>query len=189
MTELEHYIHQYFGLEAQNMKSIACFFKEQTLQKDVYFVKEGEHCKKMSFVRSGFLRVFRYADGKDVTQWISSAGDFITELSGLIFKQKSRWNIQAMTDCELYTIYEDDYDQLSTRIPSWDRLEKLFLAKCFITLEERVFSFLSMTAEERYLILFNHNSALFNQVPLHQIASMLGMTAETLSRIRNKRIS
>jgi hypothetical protein len=46
-----------------------------------------------------------------------------------------------------------------------------------------------MTAEERYLFLFNYNPALFNQVPLHQIASMLGMTPETLSRIRNKRIS
>jgi CRP-like cAMP-binding protein len=189
MNDLEQYIQHYFGIEDHNIRDLATLFKLERLQKDTYFTQEGNACNKLSFVKSGFLRVFRYVDGKDITQWISTQGDFTTDLSGLIFNQASRWNIQAMTDCELYTIYADDYNNLSTVIPLWDHIEKLFLAKCFITIEERVFSFLSMTAEERYLFLFNYKSELFNQVPLHQIASMLGMTPETLSRIRNKRLS
>jgi CRP/FNR family transcriptional regulator, anaerobic regulatory protein len=65
-------------------------------------------------------------------------------------------------------------------------LEKLFLVRCFTLLEDRIFSQLSLTAEERYQDFFGKNQALFNQVPLQYIASMLGMTAQTLSRIRKK---
>jgi CRP-like cAMP-binding protein len=68
-------------------------------------------------------------------------------------------------------------------------LEKLFIARCFIMLEDRIFTHLSMTAEERYNFFFENNKELFNQVPLQYIASMLGMTPETFSRIRKKQLS
>jgi CRP-like cAMP-binding protein len=67
-------------------------------------------------------------------------------------------------------------------------LEKLFIAKCFAILEDRIFSHLSMTAEERYHFFFGNNKVLFNQVPLQYIASMLGMTPETFSRIRKRQL-
>lgn len=73
-------------------------------------------------------------------------------------------------------------------VPSWHELEKLFIAKCFTILENRIFSHLSMTAEERYNNFSEHNKELFNQVPLQYIASMLGMTPETFSRIRKKQL-
>jgi hypothetical protein len=68
-------------------------------------------------------------------------------------------------------------------------LEKQFIAKCFLVLEDRVFSFLSLSSEERYNLLFESKKELFNQVPLNYIASMLGMTPETLSRIRKRQVS
>ena len=74
-------------------------------------------------------------------------------------------------------------------MPSWPMLEKQFIAKCFLVLEDRVFSFLSLSSEERYTLLFESRKELFNQVPLNYIASMLGMTPETLSRIRKKQVS
>jgi CRP-like cAMP-binding protein len=89
--------------------------------------------------------------------------------------------MQALTDCELYTIDKNNYDALGNNIPEWHKLEKLFLAKCFIILEERVNSHLFMTAEERYNQLLAISSELFNQVPLQYLASMLGMTPETLN--------
>jgi CRP-like cAMP-binding protein len=64
--------------------------------------------------------------------------------------------------------------------------EKRFLAQYFVMMEDRIFSHLSMTAEERYNLFFENNSELFNQIPLQFIASMLGMTPETFSRIRKK---
>jgi CRP-like cAMP-binding protein len=74
-------------------------------------------------------------------------------------------------------------------VPKWNDFEKLFVSKCFVMLENRVFDFISLTAEERYKKLFDTNRELFNQVPLQYLASMLGMTPETFSRIRRKMIS
>ncbi|MEL6720410.1 MAG: cyclic nucleotide-binding protein, partial [Bacteroidota bacterium] len=120
------------------------------------------------------------------TQWIGSPNYFAADLRSLIFNQPTRWNMQALTNCQLYTISSENYRKIGKLVPEWETLEKNFIAKCFITLEERVFSFLSMTAEERYLALHEQDSQLFNLVPLHYLASMLGMTPETLSRIRKK---
>lgn len=184
MTELETYIHSYFGIQDTHMTALIDLFKESQLKKGEYFSRIDTQCRQLSFIRSGHLRVFAYKDDKDITQWISSQGEFVTDLASMIFKTPSRWNIQALTDCELYSISRESYEQIGKLIPQWDQLEKLFLAKCFLTLEDRVYSFLSMTAEQRYLQLFEHKRDLFNETPLHYLASMLGMTPETLSRIR-----
>jgi CRP-like cAMP-binding protein len=107
-------------------------------------------------------------------------------LASFVFSQPSRWNIQALTDCELYVIDSNDYQNLGEIVPKWLELEKLFIAKCFTILEDRVLQHLAMSAEERYNQLFQFNKELFNIVPLQYLASMLGITPETLSRLRKK---
>lgn len=189
MTELQLYIKSYFGIEESKLAILEELFEAETLQKGSTFAETGKRCNKLSFIKSGFLRVFNHHDGKDVTQWISTEGEFITDLSSIIFGNPSRWDIVALTDCAVYTISKENYDRIGTLIPEWHQLEKMFIAKCFTTLENRIFSFLSMTAEERYNMMFEMKPELFNQVQLTYIASMLGMTPETLSRIRKKGIS
>jgi CRP-like cAMP-binding protein len=123
---------------------------------------------------------------KEVTKWISTKGYFVVDLSSFIFRLPARWNIQALTDCEIYVIDYKDYQKIGQFVPRWSELEKLFIAKCFVILEDRIISHLSMSAKDRYIQLFNFNKDLFNQVPLQYLASMLGMTPETLSRMRKK---
>lgn len=186
MTELEQYINSYFGLNQQDLKKIASSFKPCTYKKGDYFLKSGDVCEQLSFVQSGILRVFIELPDKEVTQWISTKGYFISELSSFIFATPSRFHIQALTDTEIYTISKADYNRISEQIPTWPVLEKLFITRCFSMMEDRIFSHLSMSAEERYAHFFNQNKELFNQVPLQYLASMLGMTPETFSRIRKK---
>lgn len=186
MTNLESYIHSYFKIPKENIASVAALFQEEDLNKGDYYVKQGTYCQKMSFQINGFTRVFAEKQDKEVTQWIGSKNHFITDLSSFIFGQRARWHIQAITDCKLYTITIDRYKALSEVVPNWQALEQQFMAACFLTLEDRVFSHLSMSAEERYLQFYQQNKALFNQVPLQYIASMLGMSPETFSRIRKK---
>lgn len=189
MTELEHYIKSYFGIESADLEKIVSLFKESQLNKGDYFVKAGRLCEKLSFVNTGQLRIYAASGDKDITQWISTKGYFVTDLSSLVFETPARWNIQALTDCTLYTIDKENYKNIHTLVPNWKVLEKLFIAKCFLTLEDRVFSLLSLSAEERYDTFFEFNPELFNQVPLQYLASMLGMTPETFSRIRKKKSS
>lgn len=186
MNELQHYIQSYFGVRHEDLAQIAQLFKQTELKKGDFFLKTGNRCDKLSFIQSGLMRIYVNTDGTEVTQWISTQGYFITDLSSLIFETPARWTIQALTDTKLYTIGREDYNNIGKQIPQWHQLEKLFIAKCFTILEDRIFSHLSMSAEERYLFFFEQNKELFNEVPLQYIASMLGMTPETFSRIRKK---
>lgn len=188
MTDLEQYLHTYFAFDGSDLATVASFFKPEMVRKGDFYLQTGKPCNKLSFIQSGILRIFVDLEDREVTQWISTKGYFITDLSGLIFEKPSRWNMQALTDTILYSIDKADYDRLGDFIQKWPVTEKLFLAHCFVTLEERVFSFLSMTAEQRYNLLFDSHRELFNQVPLQYIASMLGMTPETISRIRRKQL-
>lgn len=186
MTALEQHIKSYFGISEDDLSTVASLFSLQTIKKGTFYLKTGHLCDKLSFVKSGMLRIYITNEEKEVTQWISTQGYFVTDLASLVFSQPARWTIQALADTELYTISKDDYTRINKIVPQWSELEKLFIAKCFILLEDRIFSHLSMSAEERYEAFFQTNKELFNQVPLQYIASMLGMTPETFSRIRKK---
>ncbi len=188
MTELEIYIKTYFAVSNDDLAIITSFFKLKTLKKGDYFLKTGRHSDRLGFVQTGIVREFVNIGDKEVTKWISTKGYFVVDLSSFIFHHPARWTIQALTDCELYIIDDKDYQKIGEVIPRWKELEKLFIAKCFTVLEDRIITHLAMTAEERYNQLFNFNKELFNQVPLQFLASMLGMTPETLSRLRKKAV-
>jgi len=188
MKEIESYIKNYFGVAGSDLTPVANLFEANTLKKGEYLVKLGQYTHELSFIKKGYIRVFAPSPSaeKDITQWISTEGMFITELSSFVFNTASRFDIQAITDCELYTINRTRYNAIGDVIKNWAELDKLFIAKCFITLKNRVFNQLSMSAEQKFNSLFKQNPELFNQVPLQYIASMLGMTPETLSRLRKK---
>jgi CRP-like cAMP-binding protein len=189
MTELESYIHHSFSIAVEDCKKVSGLFKSETLYKGDYFLRSGKQCNKLSFIQEGVLRVFVNLPDKEVTQWISTAGYFMTDLHAFMYRNPSRFNIQALTDTQLFSIDYDGYLAMGKLIPKWHEFEKLFMGKCFVMLENRVFDLISLSAEERYQRLFDQNPELFNQVPLQFLASMLGMTPETFSRIRKKMIS
>lgn len=189
MNELENYISSYFGVvEANELNQISSLFKAQNIKKGDYFLKTGQICNQLAFVQDGLMRIFVNTEDKEVTQWISSKGYFVTDLSSFTFQNEARWNIQALSDATVYSLSKQDYLQIGNLVPAWHQLEKLFLAKCFTILEDRIFAHLSMSAEQRYEVFFQSNKELFNQVPLQYLASMLGMTPETFSRIRKKQL-
>jgi CRP-like cAMP-binding protein len=185
MIELESWLRTHFPLLQNDLAPIVSWFKQTELKKGDYFFKEGKYCDKMSFIHTGILRTYATTEDKEVTQWISTQGHFITDLSGFMLDKPSRWTIQALTDVTLYTIYREDYKEMCLQT-NWQQIEKAFILHCFSTMEDRIFGLLSKTADERYRLFSEENAALFNQVPLQYIASMLGMVPETFSRIRKK---
>jgi len=189
MSTLEDRLGSYFGVNKDSdIDIIRSLFHKVEVNKGDILLNRGQYCKDLFYVESGYLRFYVETEHKSVTQWITSPGNFATDLCSLLFDCSSRWNIEALTNGELYCMSKSDYKSLGERIPQWYELEKLFIAKCFTVLEDRIFSHLSMSAEERYHHFFESNKELFSQVPLQYLASMLGMTAETFSRIRSKRI-
>jgi CRP-like cAMP-binding protein len=189
MNELESYIHHHFGISPADCQRVSGLFKTETLERGDYFLRSGKFCDKLSFIESGILRVYVNLPERDVTQWIGTAGFFVTDVQGFMFRNPSRFNMQALTEMRLFSITYEGYLTMGKLVPKWHEFEKMFMGKCFVMLENRIFDFISMTAEERYQQLFDQNRELFNQVPLQYLASMLGMTPETFSRIRRKLVS
>jgi len=189
MTELEQYLRGYMGVSDEDMAALVSLFYPSTLEKGEFFLRAGRVCDKLSFQREGLMRVFAVHGEKEVTQWISYRGALITDLQGLVCDESSRYTIQALTRCELYTIDKKDYLELHRKIPKWPQLERVLITRCFGFMETRIFSLLSMSGEERYAYLQEQNPTLFDTVPLKYLASMMGMTPESLSRIRKRKIS
>lgn len=190
MQELENSIRDYFMVSPEDCKTIAGLFKSETIKKNAFWCQTGRPCDKMSFVQDGIFRLYAdHPSGREITQWIAVNGSFLTDVSAFMLKSTCTFNIRALTTCKIFTIDRKHYETLGNLVPRWSEIEKLFISRCFVTMEKRVFDLISLSAEERYKQLFSYNRELFNQVPLQYLASMLGMTPETLSRIRRKLIS
>lgn len=189
MNELQKNIAALFEVNAGDLKTISAFFHPVQLNKGEYFLKSGAYANRMGFIQSGIMRELVNLPDKEVTKWIATPGYFVTDLSSFLFHEPAKSALQALTPCELFVISKEDYNNMGKVVSSWNTVEKLFLAKCFTTMGDRILTFISMSAEERYNELWNANKELFNQVPLQYLASMLGMTPETFSRLRKKSLS
>jgi len=181
------YIQSYFGaLSEKEITQIFSLFESKSIKKGDFLLMEGKKCNDLAFVEAGLMRMYFLKDGKEVTQWISTTGYFATDLTSFINGSPSQIFIQALVDSEILTLSKLNYDRIGDYVKTWDNLEKRFLLRCFIVLEERIKMHLSMSAEERYHAFYDQHKELFQQVPQQFLASMLGMTPETFSRIRAK---
>lgn len=117
MTVLEQSINLHFGIPKDDISKIASFFIPETITKGDFFCKTGGACNKLSFMESGLMRIYVVDNKREVTQWISTPGYFVTDLSALIFQTHARWNIQALTDCNVYTIDRDNYNSIGKVLP------------------------------------------------------------------------
>ena len=184
METLKNCITGHLQIDDKALDAIVASFEKETIKKGEFFLRSGQLCRKMAFIESGYLRMYDVAEGKEITFWIGSHGKFITSLSSFIFQSENFWNIQAVTDCTLYCIDRDKHFDLCKRQPKWLEFDNLLLARSFALLERNMFAQLHTTAQQRFESLLNEEPALFNHIPLQYIAAMLGITPESLSRLR-----
>ncbi len=184
--ELQHSIRRLIALDEEELKDIASYFKPVQLSKGTFWVKAGQVCTQVGYISNGLLRTWYEVNGEEITHWISEEGYFDTSLSSFSFKTPSRWNLQAVTDCTLWVIDCDEHRLLLNKYPQWRIFESQLLIHTYLGLEERMFSQLHNTAEERYEKLLAERPALAARAPLQYLASMLGIKPETLSRLRKK---
>lgn len=186
---LKNCIMEQVTISNEILDDIAARFESQKINAGEHFTQPGQICRKMAFIHKGILRMYNYAGGKEITLWIGSKNRFITDLSSFIHQQSARWFIEAVEPSMLLTISREDHYQLISKYHKWIEFDNRLLTSAYTIIEQRIFSHLYMTAEERYKMLFNSEPELFNKVPLKYIASMLAMTPETLSRLRARQHS
>lgn len=185
-SSLKKCISEQVRISEEVLEDIVTRFKFQSIEAGEFFIEPGRVCRKMAFIHSGVLRVYNFAEDKEITLWIGGENRFITDLSSFINQEPARWFIEAVEPSKLLTISREDHYRLTDKYHEWIEFDNRLLTSAYTIIEQRMFSHLYMSAEERFQMLFETAPELFNRVPLKQIASMLAMTPETLSRLRAK---
>lgn len=155
------------------------------LQKQDYFIREGQVCKQIAYIQSGILRAYYTKDnGEEITDCIMFEGQFVTAYASLITGAPAYEHIQAVTECELLMLDRSTLYHLYDTNVRWANTGRVFGEREFVLMEERIRSFQQHSAKERYGKMVQLHPKMVQQVPLQYLASYLGITPQHLSRLR-----
>ena len=168
-------------------EQIAAKFKGRKTARNEYLLKEGSICGESHFVEAGIFRAYIYdVEGDDVTTAFCSKKMFASDLLSFFKKIPSKENIQALTDCETWYITYEDMQESFHAIPEFREFGRQNIINQYGILQQRMLSMLQQTAEQRYSDLVNANPEILQHAPLKYIATYLGITDTSLSRIRKE---
>ncbi|SHN13466.1 Crp/Fnr family transcriptional regulator [Flavobacterium xinjiangense] len=159
-----------------------------TLDKSTLLVKEGQNADKIYFIANGSARAYYLKDGKEITDWFAFENDFISSIGSFFENIPSPHFIELLETTTFLEITRKDVFELSDKHHDFERLGRVVTTKTMLTLRKRIISLQFETAQQKYENLINNRPDITQRVPLTHIASYLGITLETLSRIRNQKI-
>lgn len=162
-------------------------FNARKIARNAYVLKAGAVCSESIFIEKGMMRSYTYdVDGNEVTTAFYSNNSFAGDMLSFFKRTPAKEYIQAITDCETWYITYDDMQASLHALPEFREFGRLNIVNNYGTLKERMLSMLQETAEQRYSSLLSTSPEIFQSVPLKYIASYLGITDTSLSRIRKE---
>lgn len=166
-------------------QQIAEHFTYKKLAKGDFQLLAGKVCNEYLFLENGYMRAFVHdTEGKEVTTNFYIPGEMVFEVSSLFKRDKSKENIHTLSECEGWFITFAQLNELFHSIPEFRDFGRSILVQGFSGLKSRTLSMITETAEQRYAELLKSNPEIFQHAPLKHIASFLGVTDTSLSRIR-----
>ena len=161
-------------------------FTPVTFQRGSQVLQPGSVCHHMYFVIRGYLRLYHWHDGEQVTTHINCPAGFMTSLESLQTGTPSIEGLEAVSDCILLQIGKTDLDHLVTTRPAWAAVWKYAFGQAVKYHEDRTRDLLTLSATDRYQKLLDKQPDLALWVPVQHLASYLGIKPESLSRIRRQ---
>ena len=183
MNELISFINHFQELDSETEQAVKKYFVKEVYKKNELIIEAGKVCSKVSFIESGLVRRFYYDNGDDVTKWIYSNNQFITSLSSFFEQKPSFEFFQACEDTVVYSLSYAD-EQILLEYPLFSKFHIKQLRLYLSGLNEFHHSFKLMSAQEKYSYLLTLFPQIIEKAKLKYIASLIGVSQETLSRIR-----
>ncbi|MDR6808931.1 CRP-like cAMP-binding protein [Dyadobacter sp. BE34] len=182
--EIDEILERFHPLPPGSKEALIARVSEVKYPKGHVLIRSGKVEKTLYFIRSGIVRAYSDADRGDVTFWFGKEGDVVISMKSYVSGQPGYEHVETLEACDLYQMKAQDLESLfasDIHIANWGR--KL-IGQELIKTEERLISMQFKTAQQRYLDLMSGTPDLLHRVPLCHIASYLGITQVSLSRIR-----
>ena len=183
------YITDYSSLTVseEDFKLIQAAFKPKKLRKRQYLLQEGDLCKHLSFITKGALRQYT-VDDKGIEHIIRFGIErwWMADYESFIAHTPSKYNIDTLEDAEVLQITNENMEELKKAVPAINEMVETMNRRSYVSNQKRIHSSISNTAENRYTDLMNTYPEFLQRFPQNMIASYLGISPETLSRIRKQ---
>lgn len=186
MEPLLRHLKQYHQLSEAVQQALPDHFTKLVLPKNELLITQGKICRHLYFLEQGCLRGFYNLEEKEITHWFGFENDFVTSFHSFITQEPAVENIQLLEGCVLWAISKDALTGLLDQYREIERLVRIAYEKYYLRLEERFVNAQFRTATERYQHLLQHTPHIIDRVSLGHIASYLGISQETLSRVRSR---
>ena len=187
MEILSNYLYEVLKVPKEAVAGCTSFYSEKKVKKGEFLLREGEVCNGTYFVEKGLLRMYSIdKNGKEHIIQFAPEMWLLSDRSSLFFNEKSSYFIDAVEDSEVLFLKNEFFIHLHEDFPETVESNDLLLQKHIRSLQRRVNSLLSHTAEERYLSFIKMYPSLMLRVPQWMVASYLGITPESLSRVRKE---
>jgi CRP-like cAMP-binding protein len=158
--------------------------KPMSLKRYAFYLKEGQICKSMVIVYKGGLRYFSRTEKGEYTLGFAFEGDWIGDYESFLLQAPSAHFIEAVEDCEVFTLSYADMQALYTHSQRFEKFGRIIAENLFIAAAKSKRNLMIQSAEDRYMELLTTQPKIFERLPQHLIASFLGIQPQSLSRIR-----
>lgn len=162
-------------------------FKRQEVPAKTILLQEGEISRTMFFIEKGCLRTLVNNDGREITTQFFFEGDKVSSIESFRTNQPSLYSIESLEPCILQTISQQDFQNVLENFPEIKEKMQEHLFKRLLQAQKIFYSYLKNNPQQRYEELIEEHPHIIQRVPQHYIASYLGITSVSLSRIRNRR--
>lgn len=185
MEALTNYLLLFGNLSQQQIEFILSMAEELRLSKDKYFSEAGKIPQQVGFLVEGILRLCYYNNkGEGITKYFIDENQLIVDYQSFKTNTQASEYLQAVTDCTLVVFSKQKWESISNTIVDWDSIQNKIIEKFLIQKIERRSPLVEQDATTRYLTFMEKFPSLTNRVPLAYVASYLGITQSSLSRIR-----
>ena len=185
-----HKFNEKVNLSKEEEEVIKQYLTPKKLRKKQYLLQEGDVCKHIAFVEKGALKAYVVDDaGAESIIQFALEGWVISDLYSFLTGEPATYNIDALENAELVLISKSAHEELLKKIPKYETYIRLQITGAYIALQKRLTSIISLPLEERYKNFLAVYPNIAQRVPQHMIASYMGLTPETLSRVRSRMAS
>lgn len=174
-------------LSAEEQEVIKTCFVPKKIRKKQYILQAGDVCKHILFVEKGLLRTYGIDDnGGEHTVQFAPESWWISDMYSFLTNEPSLYNITALEDTEVLMLSNTTFEEMVSKVPKMERYLRILMQNNLVAMQRRIMGTLSDSTEEKYTKFTKAFPEIISRVPQHIIATYLGLTPETLSRVRKQ---